>query len=326
LPGSSLATVKEGIHRISLEKLPYPLSHHWAMLPATPAADPKYREKFKIQTVSKKASTGVGSTSVLKKKPGRTTDPGVSMNANEDEITGEYVVGTFSYTAADWIDMNLLQIFTSATQNSNILNLIADYMWSKHQIHYGEFFWTCLDTILNDQVDPTLQKNFLLLKKIFQDWLVNDDPDLYVDFDDLLDFKIAPSIFYIFTSLINNAEFFTAIKLAITKFIPINSEILDLCHYSKERLIDIDYKPGKKFTCNYDWPKYIQDGTIEKRQITFIIKDTQIQTGGRWFDIDWYQHNGLDRYKQFIYRVAYDFRGTKMARNIEEIKIDILQK
>jgi putative methyltransferase len=320
LPGSSIDTVKEGIQRISLVELSYPLSHHWVMLPATPAAAPTYRKKFKLITVHGKSSIGVGTTRLINAKPGRQQDPGVSVAVSGDEITGEYVVGTFSYTPNDWVDMNLLQIFTATTQNGNILSTIADYMWNIHNTHYGDFFYTCLHTILFDtSTDPNLQKNFNILKLKFQEWLQTDCPDLFVDFHNELNFTIAPSIYYVLITLLDSKSFFNAIRIAIAKLVPMDEKIEDLCYFSQQRLLDIDYTVGRTFTTQYDWPKYIELGILDKTVKSFELADTQIQTGGRWFDIDWNQYQGVDRQKQFIYRVCFDFKGTKISRQIKEM-------
>lgn len=319
LPGSSIDTVKEGIQRISLEKLQYPLSHHWAMLPATPAAAPAYREKFKLVTVKGKSSNGVGATKLIKAKPGREHDPGLAIASNFDETTGEYVVGTFSYTTDDWIAMNILQIFTASMQNSGILTLIADYIWETHQIPYGEFFNKCVSTILtNPIVDKQLQTDYLKLKQKFDEWLITDSSELYVDYHPDFDFDIAPSVYLLFVSLLDLDVFFDAVKITLSDLVTVDDVLNDLCYYSKNRIIDINYIPGKKFTCEYNWSKYITNNQLIKQQITYELEDTRILAGGRWFDIDWHSQQGLLKEKQYFYRVCFDFRSSKISKKFKE--------
>lgn len=318
LPGSSISTVKESIQRISLEKLQYPLSHHWAMLPATPAADPSYREKFKLITVKGKSSIGVGSTKLVRARLGMVQDPGVIVSNDEDDITGEYVVGSFSYTPKEWIDMNILQIFTASMQNSNVLDLIADYLWEEYQIPYGDFFEQCVNTILTDeQVNPVLQKNYCKIKNKFVEWIDTACPDLFVDYHPQLNFTIAPSVYLIFVSLLEIDSFFDAVSIALSRMVNMTDPLKDLLNYSKQRVIDIDYLYGRKITVNYDWPKYQQQRVLEPQNKSFVLLDSQVLTGGRWFDIDWNQYQGLDRQKQYFYRVCYDFKSSKIAKNID---------
>lgn len=220
LPGSSIATVKESIQRISLEKLQYPLSHHWAMLPATPAADPAYREKYKLITVKGKSSIGVGSSKLVRAKPGVPQDPGVVVSDTDDEITGEYVVGTFSYTPSDWVEMNILQIFVSSMQNSGILSLIADYLWDTQKVNYGDFFYQCANSILDDSnIDHKLQQDYLKMKHNFEYWLQSDCPDLFIDYSEEFNFTVAPSVYLLLVTLTNINSFFSAVTYIIKKII-----------------------------------------------------------------------------------------------------------
>ena len=320
LPGSSVETVKTGIQAISIEQLPYPLSYHWAMLPATPAADPIYRKKFKLVTVKNKSSQGVGATRLIKAKPGRQQDLGVTVANNFDDITGEYVVGSFSYTPDDWILMNMLQIFTASMQNSKILSLVADYLWKEYEISYGEFFNNTINFILYDSnTNTTLQNNYLKSVNKFKEWINTDCPDLYIDYHEDLNFTFAPAIYFIFVSLLDIDSLFDATFKSISQLIKIDDKLEDLLNYSKNITIDINYSSGKKFNSKYDWFKYQQSGVLELNNKEFVILDTQILIGGRWFDIDWNQMQGLDRQKQYFYRACFDFRSSKIAKNIKEI-------
>jgi hypothetical protein len=101
--------------------------------------------------------------------------------------------------------------------------------------------------------------------------------------------------------------------------IKIDDKLEDLLNYSKNITIDINYSSGKKFNSKYDWFKYQQSGVLELNNKEFVILDTQILIGGRWFDIDWNQMQGLDRQKQYFYRACFDFRSSKIAKNIKEI-------
>ena len=321
LPGSSIETIKDSIHRINLEKLPFPISYNWVLLPAAPAYDPEYREKFKIKTVKGKTSTGMGSCAPLKEKTNRSIDPGVNKAvADEFDTMSEYVVETMSYDSKQWVDMNMLQIFTASTQQAEILDLISQYLWQEHKINYGEFFDKTINTMLyDDQIDSDLRQQFSKLKIAYDDWVSGDSPDLYCDFKEEFSFAIAPTIYYIFVILTNIDKFFEGIIYVIDKFVPVDDKIIDLCHFSRQRLIDITYRPGRTFSTQYDWPKYINKGVLEHTQKTYQLDDTQILTGGTWFDIDWAQYEGsLNYYSHYIYRVCYDFRSKKTSTKMIE--------
>jgi putative methyltransferase len=318
LPGSSLSTIKDAIQRISLEKLPFPIWYHWILLPATPAYDPEYRDKFKLVTVKGKSSDSI--SVVIKEKPNVPINPLVSKATDTVHDT-EYVVGSYSYSPKDWVEMNLLQIFTASTQNSQILDLISNYLWKQHQINYGELFDTVLNTLLYDtNVDFDLQQNLLKLKHAFDEWLVTDKDAIYCDYHNDFPFNLSPSIYFSFIILTDTDKFFDNLSIAISKLVKVDDKILDLFSYVKNRLLDISYRPGRIFTVRYDWATYIENGTLNFRPTTYQINDTQILTGGRWFEIDWMQYEGtIEYYIQYIYRVCYDWKSSKISKSMIEV-------
>jgi putative methyltransferase len=321
LPGSSIATIKDSIQRISLEKLPFPIGHHWILLPETPAYHPDFREKFKLKTIKGKSSDGIGAISIIKQKEDKDHDPGVNVSRTSSyELSTEYVVGSFSYTTEDWIEMNQLQVFVASMQQTEILNLVADYMWNEHDIKYGDFFHTCLRTVLDDPtVDIILKHDFEKLRESLNDWLAGHKDDVYIDYHEDFKFMLSPVIYYIFISLTHIDEFFDAVKLSIAKLITVDDKILDLCDFSRNRLLDITYRPGRKFTTRYDWPKYFNTNELEATTKTYEISDTEILAGGKWFDIDWAQYEGtINYYMHYIYRACYDYRSKKTANQIKE--------
>ena len=322
LPGSSIATIKTAIQRISLEKLPFPIAHHWVLLPATPAYDPKFREQFKLVTIKGKSSTGLGLITFIKEKLNRSVDVGVNAGKDDaSDMATEYVVGSFSYTPSEWVEMNLLQIFVASMQQTEILSLIADYLWQEHQINYGDFFHTCLNTLLYDaQVDPVFRSELSKLQQTLEEWLSGSRNDVYIDYDEDFTFELAPAIYYMFVVLTHIDEFFSAVELAIAKLIAVDDKIVDLCRYSKDRLIDITYRPNKIVSSNYDWSKYISSGILDYNPKTYKLTDTKILVGGKWFDIDWEQYQGTKNYyTHYIYRVCFDIRGSKVVKNIKEV-------
>jgi hypothetical protein len=166
-------------------------------------------------------------------------------------------------------------------------------------------------------VDKTLQNDFYKLKLKFQEWIDTDLPDLYVDGHKELNFMIAPAVYFLYAGLLNIDALFDAVLTSISKLITVDEIIKDLCLFSKNRIIDIEYTPGKTFTTKYDWNIYLQSGKINQKLTKYTLKDTEIFTGGRLFDIDWISLSGLAKKKQYFYRVCYDFRSSKVVKNID---------
>jgi hypothetical protein len=185
---------------------------------------------------------------------------------------------------------------------------------------------TVLNILLyNNQIDSTLQVDLLKLKQTFVDWIKSDKSAIYCDYDKDFPFELAPSIYFSFIILINIDLFFNNMKIVLSKIVTLDDKILDLLSYVKNRLLDISYRPGRTFTINYDWIEYSNTGVLNYSPATYQLNDTQVLTGGRWFDIDWMQHeNNVNEYlMQYIYRVCYDWKSSKLSKNI--VKVDFIE-
>lgn len=305
LPGSSIATVRDSIHRISLEKLAYPIGNYWALLPATPAYESSYRNKYKLITVKDKSSAGAGSYPLKIKLH--------AFNESEDKNT-EYVVGSFSYSPNDWIDMQLLQIFTAVVQNSEMLNVVADYLWQKHEIKYGDFFEHCLNTILNDSsVNQQLQQNLLKFKNILIDWLAGNTHQVYCDYSHDIPYLLAPPNYMLFIFLIQIDAFFEAVLISLANIINITDDIVDLCLFSQQRLIDYTYVSGRIITTRYDWPNYINTNILVKEVGAYQLLDSSIITNGSAIHLHW------NNFTEYIDKVCCDARSKKIAVGIDKL-------
>ena len=321
LPGASMTTVKENIDKITKHDLPILLNHHWALLPATPANDPEYRTKYELMTVIGKASNGLGFSTAIMARPGMEPDSGVTISSGEED-SSEYVVGTFSYSPRDWIDMNLLQIFASIMMNGKMTSLLARYLYQEHGIPHGDFFEKCLKDILDDEVtDRELQEGYHGLRNKFRQWLYTKEPDLFMVIHDDINFKVSPPIYYLFVTLTLTKEFFDSIRSTVGSLISLDPRVMDLIGFCQDRIIDINYSPGKTFENEYDWLFYEQYGKIKRGRTKYRCDDTHVFTGGQTFDMNWIKETGAEKIKQFIYRYCYDFKTPKVSKNFTIMSI-----
>jgi hypothetical protein len=271
-------------------------------LPETPAYAKDYREKFKIQTLKNKASLS-NIYVPLRLKDGFNADKGIAYysQADIDQTTTEVVVGTMSYSSDDWIKMYILQSLVSATAGTDILSLIAKYMFNEHQMKYGDFYYWVMDKIiLNSNKDTRL----IEVKKAVTDWVNRDISTIQCDYSEDFPYTILPANYILFVILVESKEFFT--QLADLLFEETEDEkVYDLCYYSKNRLITLDYKINKKFQTNFDWMLYDEKEVLLKEQKSYIIKDV---------NANWkLQPNRLIH---FLYNVGFDLSSSKVAKNI----------
>jgi len=324
LPGSSMKTIKSAIDKIAGYNLDIPISHIWQLLPATPAADPEYRSKYQLKTIKNKTSDGIGFTIPLMSRTGMAPDPGLTLAVEGDVDPGEYVIETFSYNKDEWINMAMLQVFASVMMNSNIIKLLATYLNKEHNVLYGDFLEQCLIDLLDESVniDKKLCQRYNDLRNKLINWIETDEVgDTYMIIDDSINFKISPPVYYLVVTLCSSTEFFNSITSTVEKFIKIDDITLDLINFSKNRLIDIEYLPGKTFTSEYNWKHYETHNEIKKEKMTYRCGDTQVWTGGQIFDMNWIKETGAEKIKQFIYRYCYDFKTPKVSKNFTTMSI-----
>lgn len=310
LPGSSLKMVLNDINVIISNKLIYPLSHSWILLPETPAYAPDYREKFKLETVKNKDYSSFPIPVVI--KDGFESDTGVLYNVDSDQITTEYVVSTMSYTKEEWAQMYIVQNMVTATYNTGILNPIADYLHKTHNVSYGDFFFWITELLVFNQ-NSVLQN----LKDAVDSWLFNDAINIYVEYREDFPYRIFPSNYISFMMLTESQSIFKLIADEIFNRTN-DTAIHDLCHFCKNRLLTLEYDVnfGRKFTCEYDWSKYIDTGELSKVVTTYTITDQEVHIGGKVLPIDWQQYSGVSQLTHFFYRLCYDSKGTKTATTL----------
>ena len=317
LPGASIRTMNNAIDKIIDHDLPYALSHHWILLPETPAYSKEFREKMKIVTAKNKSSVGVGTSSPIIPRSDMAPDPGVTINTPGQNKT-EYVVGTFSYTPDDWIDMNFLQLVVSHSMQTDILKPLVKYLKNNRKIKPSEFFSEIISEM--SRTDGNLNDTAHQYKETLREWLTTDDVEQAMLVHDEINFKVSPWLYVLTSFLTNIDEFFNHVTTSIGKLSDLDHEILDLIKFCKNRTLDINYHPGRTFECDHDWTVFVDSGDIVKESSKFIINDTEVITGGTWFDMNWINLSGPEKTKQFIYRFCYDYKSPKVARKLIRLR------
>lgn len=321
LPGATIETLKQGIDEILHADLQYPIHYFWAMLPATPANDPEYREKYKIGTVKGKSSEPIGPPHVLAAKAGVDPDPNLYILRDNLEIDVEFIVETFSYSKKDFVEMTMLMIFTGQMTGAKMLTIIYKYLYREYGINYSDFLHELLTIILNHkEVDNDLQRNYRMVRDNIDVWLTTDAIDAFIDPGPGFNFRMSPVIYLNYVSLLDTKAFFDSVKIAIANMIPIDDKIIDLIKFSRERTIDFNYQPGRTFTVDHDWLTYESEGMLNKEKITYQLGDEEVFTGGQYFGLDWLEHEGIRRYKEFIYKFCYDFKSSRVSRNLIRLR------
>jgi hypothetical protein len=317
LPGSSKETMQQDIERTIGRGVEFPLNHPWVLLPETPAYAPTYREKFKLQTVKNKNGIGV-STIPLKIKAGFTPTPGVTtMSTDQGENrTAEYVVGTYSYTPAEYVEMTAIQIFVSTLHNGNILNLVGRYMREVHDVAWGSFYISIKKFL---ESHPIIGPQFKKVEQVIQDWLDGSEDGVWIDWREDFQYEMQPYNFVTLIALIHPDEFYDSIGEYLDQQYN-DVRIRDLCRYAKFSVYHINYKIGAQETFKFNWLDWTQGKELVEQTVTYQTQDQDIIVGSESLPIDWDDKKGTPDYlTHFFYRVCYTHHGKKDVRNIEPV-------
>src|SRR3954452_10366119 len=165
IPGDTPATWKHCF----TDLMEWGIHNHWwvfpyMLLPNAPAAEPEFRERWKIETTDRYVVTGGG----------------WQMRAARDAIMdtqGRIVVETASFSRSDWRLMSVYTAWIKALHNSALTQSLARYLRFTHDVPYTEFY---------DEVIERFCMVHEVTRPLHQ--AVHDHYERYLEDEDALDF------------------------------------------------------------------------------------------------------------------------------------------
>jgi len=294
-------------------------SHTWILLPETPAFSPESRKKFQIQTVPK-----TWPANLWWAKPDFQGDAPVILSYNGDweNPSVETVVGTYSYSKEEWIDMFLVSALIYTTTLTGINSTLCVYMKQSHNIEPS----IILDHIYKNYIKPNLSNtNSLLANKLavghqtIYKWIHDEHYIPEIDFHPEFPFYLSPAGYIALVALTNAKLFYNTIcnDLSI-KFT--DSALIDLGEYLANSVLDSEYDPdiGRKFSTKYNWLKYFKTKELDQGLFTYQVTDQTVFIEHKDQKINWHQYkeNMGKHYTQYFYQsllTKYD----KLSKTIE---------
>lgn len=314
LPGSSLKTIQKDINRTIGAGWEYPVNHLWVLLPETPAYAPDYRKKWGIETI--KSSPFASSYYQLKAKAGFNPPPGVTVVRDTKEKTtylSEFVVGTSSYTKDEFVQMLTLQAFLHVLHNLKILNLPGRYLKEYHGVSFGDSYFEIVDFLLTDS---PLSSDFQKVKNTIADWVHGRGDSLWINWRDEFNYELQPYGLLQLLTLTNPDEFYDSVgEFLANKFD--DQKIIDLCNFSKFKVIHFNYRHGDEQTFNYNWKEWSQGEELTEVKSKYQTLDTHITNGPELSLLRWKNIAYLpDQIAHFFYCVCSTFNESKDVKNI----------
>jgi len=324
LPGDNYNNNLIQIDTIFRYNLPMPRFNIWMLLPEAPAFSPEMRNKFKIKTVKKMFLTFPWII-----KPGFKIDDGVITNTFPQNTNVESVIGTYSYSSTEFVDMFLINALAQAGDSTAINKYLIKYITETHNVNpsfvldliYKNFFKTA-DVWTNKE----LALQFFDVYKSIDGWVNGDLKDTGFDYHEKFPLILPIHMYMSFLILINLKEFYFNISSFLAEQFSDN-KINDLGSYLSNSLIDLSYNPdfGREFETKYNWLQYFRNGNLLSGNYKFAITDKTTYTNGNYLDIDWHNisSDNLVKKKQFVYKQLGDITVDKMSSTINCINTNL---
>lgn len=222
-------------------------THHFSLLPNSPAAQPDYMKKWEIGTVD------------------RMTFYDTSRRVKDDDtervsvhaVQTKYVVSTKTFDTTEWIRMNEIDSFFKAMHNHGLSRFLAGGLRRLKGISYQDIyklFWNRLDIIkepLND------------VRNHMENYLIDSSLGFEMEIEDIESkYLYLPEEYLTYYLLKRYEDFYREVKQILLESFP-QSDIIhrDLINFQKGVMIDPDYDPNSKrrIHSQYDWASFFSN-------------------------------------------------------------------
>ena len=243
------------IDAIFAYELPMPRSNIWMLLPEAPAFSPELREKFKIKTVKK-----MFLTSPWNIKSGFAKDPGVNPSFFPINLNTESVVGTYSYSTQDFVNMFVVTAIAQAGDSTGINSHLIKYIVQEYNVKPSEVISFIFENFVKktDQwQDDDLKQQFAEAYNKVDGWVHGDVIDNGFDYHDDFPLVLPIHLYIPFIILINLKSFYNEICAVLAEKYN-DQKIIDLGHFLSNSFIDLSYNPayGREFSTDFNWLDY----------------------------------------------------------------------
>lgn len=322
LPGDNYQKTLDQIDLLINNEVPIGRSHPWLLLPESPAFSPDMREQFQIKTIQKMGWTGTWAV-----KDNFKLHPDIIHNFNAGgwaNTNVESVIGTYSYSSLEWIDIYLVNSLSLANESTGVNTYLAKYLSKEHSRQPSEL----LDFIYKAYVKPNELTSSSKLKQLLSksytnihDWVFGDSVQMGVDYHPDFPLLLTSHTYFSLVSLTNADEFYTSICQQLAEKFQ-DPKLIDLGVFLRNSMLDSEYNPttGRVFETEYNWLDYFTHGELNKKTCTYQLDDQQIYLDRRMQDINWHLYSDtIKRHEQYLYQAASYSAQVNMSKTLRLI-------
>jgi putative methyltransferase len=227
----------------------------YALLPNAPAAEPKFRQKWKIDTVER----------------GLIPYGGIRMKGHQGYTKSTIIVGWRGFTADDWVELSTYSAFVRALHNRSLTRFPAMYLRFVHAIPYREFYDAIIDEFCRKS--PRIAPLYQRVRTLFTEFLMNPDMTDEMALDDFEDapFVVDASKWLFVKICLELDGFYRELSRFLTARFPAARNLRGAIGYQRNMVITPEYssQKGKSFAVWQDWPAFFETarGLLEYRQL-----------------------------------------------------------
>jgi putative methyltransferase len=232
-----LATLMEwGAHQ---EYIAFPFS----LLPNAPAAEPAYREKWRLRSIRRDVIQHQG------RRP---------LGSRESLLASDVVVSTATYSEADWVEMRTYLAFVQAFHNCSLTRLPALYLRLTHGVPYDALYRRLVDDFarrspLVGPVRAAVEANYA---RILADPAATDDIELTAVRG--AECHVETSRFVVVRLMDDLDAFYDELGAWLIAEYPQAGALGDLVRYQRGLVVRPTYDPrlGASVRVEHDWPSW----------------------------------------------------------------------
>lgn len=323
IPGDTLAKWKRCFPDLMEEGLH---AYYWIfpynLLPNAPAADPANLEKWQVRTVNRVFLLNYGTRS------NSPSDAGAMVRSR-------LIVGSASFSEADWVDMHAYASQIKALHSSGLTEHAAMYLRFSHDVPYNLFYDDLFTNFLTTPASPT-HAWFPEMRAAFQDYLDHDDALGFMRVAGLSDdaLQLEPARWLLTMLAMHRDTFFDALTTYLCQRWPQAEAMRSVLQWSRNMFIAIDYDPrvGKRFSVDRDWvawfaaaresmvyrpldePAALPPGSFAE------VSDTGTTDGGSAIAFDWIRGDTRTRWERWVTLMATG-RTASSKNTFQAVKV-----
>jgi len=286
------------------------------LLPNAPAADPAFISQWGIQTLERRARHRSGM---------------IRRGSAGGVIREHIIISSHTFTADDWVRMNVYASFVRALHCCSMTRLIAIYLHRTHGISYRAFYECIVETFFA----KTFRGGRLHgeIEQIFRACLQTDAILENTELDVLPEFPYYVTVVIsVFVKLcVQFGDFFEQLSDFLHSQFEHVANLRSIVDYQKNLVIlpSYDARQGKTFNVEHDWTDYFEAARngeparlAEPKKIRGVIhvRDTTCGNPPASRLLDWFTLEGAERWHSWLLRTAF-VRSSSMSCNFGSLSI-----